>query len=203
MKRLIILFLSLFCVHSAHASSFFSFSGYVSADTTFFPPLFPGYTFTEQTIFGAHSLVGTPFQITETFYSVPPPTPYDVGFADITIGGVTGRLTGNFGSIIPVAGGFSTGMITKGDFTFSSETFAELYYSSTFGANGLTSTGQFTVTNGAFGRTFDFAITSQSQTVSAVPLPSALPLFGAAILALGAVGFCHRKKSIHNLVISE
>jgi peptidoglycan/LPS O-acetylase OafA/YrhL len=47
---------------------------------------------------------------------------------------------------------------------------------------------------GPFGRTLDFKVSSESLAVSPVPLSPALPLFAAALLALGIVGYVRRAK---------
>jgi hypothetical protein len=49
---------------------------------------------------------------------------------------------------------------------------------------------------GPFGRTLDFNVSSETFAVSPVPLPPALPLFAAALLALGIAGYLRRAKGV-------
>ena len=42
----------------------------------------------------------------------------------------------------------------------------------------------------------DFTVGTASQVVPSVPLPSSLPMFGAAVLVLGAAGYGMRRKSL-------
>lgn len=47
---------------------------------------------------------------------------------------------------------------------------------------------------GAIGKKHDFKIASMTVSISAVPLPTALPLYGAGIALLGFVGYRRKKK---------
>jgi hypothetical protein len=51
---------------------------------------------------------------------------------------------------------------------------------------------------GVFARTLDFSVSSETlpPLLSPVPLPPALPLFAAALLALGIVGYARGTKGL-------
>jgi hypothetical protein len=180
------------------ASIFFSYSGFVSSDTTFSPIPYP-YVF--PSVFG-QNLAGDPVHISETF---------NLGNADqvsngsyigylgnfqfasaaITIGSVSAPLNGAFGTFTPTLGGFSSEVGSKG--YGLAPTFAILDYSSTFTSNGLQLNGSLLLTDGGFSRTLDFNISSESL-VSSVPLPPALPMFASALLALAVFGVYARRR---------
>jgi hypothetical protein len=56
--------------------------------------------------------------------------------------------------------------------------------------------GNLRLTDGGAIRTLDFNVSSETFAVSAVPLPPALPLFAAALLALGIFGYVRRAKDV-------
>jgi hypothetical protein len=114
--------------------------------------------------------------------------------AQITIGIITAPLNGAFGSFTPTVGGFSSEVGSKG--YGLAPTFAILDYSSTFASSGLQLNGSLLLTDGAFTRTIDFNPTSETLSVSPVPLPPALPMFAAALLALGLVGYLTRNRGV-------
>jgi hypothetical protein len=115
--------------------------------------------------------------------------------AEITIGNVSAPLQGNAGSFTPTVGGFSSGISLKGN---GVNLFTILDFSSTFDftQNQLVADGSLNFTNGPATRNLDFNITSETLVLSPVPLPPALPLFAAALLALGIFGYVRRAKDV-------
>jgi hypothetical protein len=108
---------------------------------------------------------------------------------------VSAPLQGNAGSFTPTVGGFSSGISLKGN---GVNLFTILDFSSTFDftQNQLVADGSLNFTNGPATRNLDFNITSETLVLSPVPLPPALPLFAAALLALGIFGYVRRAKDV-------
>jgi hypothetical protein len=120
--------------------------------------------------------------------------PGNFASAEITIGNVSAPLQGAFGTFTPTIGGFTSEVGTKGP----GVSFTILDYSSTFDftQNSLVADGNLRLTDGGAIRTLDFNVSSETFAVSAVPLPPALPLFAAALLALGIFGYVRRAKDV-------
>jgi hypothetical protein len=116
--------------------------------------------------------------------------------AEITIGNISAPVNNQFngfGSFTPTPGGFSSEVGSKG--TGLAGGFAFLDFSATFTQNGVVADASLRAVDlGPFGRTLDFKVSSESLAVSPVPLSPALPLFAAALLALGIVGYVRRAK---------
>jgi hypothetical protein len=179
----------------------FSYTGTVSSDVTvnsFGPPV--------SSVFG-QNLAGKPVQISETFNLGNADVvsngsyigrlggfPGNFASAEITIGNVSAPLQGAFGTFTPTIGGFTSEVGTKGP----GVSFTVLDYSSTFDftQNSLVADGNLRLTDGGAIRTLDFNVSSETFAVSAVPLPPALPLFAAALLALGIFGYVRRAKDV-------
>jgi hypothetical protein len=191
----------------------FSYTGTVSSDVSFShinpPPTFP-------LVFGPN-LAGKSVSISENFNLGNADVVSNGSFigtlggsnnfasAEITIGNVSASLQGNLGMFTPALGGFSSEIGRK--FGFDGQVlvpgglpggFAFLDYSSTFTKNGVVVDASLTVREESFvsGRTLDFTVTSETFAVSPVPLPPALPMFAAALLALGIVGYARRAKDV-------
>jgi hypothetical protein len=191
----------------------FSYTGTVSSDVSFSshispPPPFP-------LVFGPN-LAGKSVSISETFSLENADVVAFGSFfgslggignfasAEITIGNVSAPLQGNFGTFTPTLGGFSSEVglefgLGAGIVPVSLPGgFALLDFSSTFTQNGVVADASLRVGEDGFvsGRTLDFNVTSETFPVSPVPLPPALPLFAAALLALGIFGYVRRAKDV-------
>ena len=169
----------------------FLFSGTVASDMSFGTPI--------PLVFG-QNLTGKPVHVSETFnlantfchcssYVGGP----DFASAEITIGNVSAPLqdAGSFGLAF---GGFSTGVFTKGP----GANLTDLSFSITFDTiqNGFVADGSLFLLTGPSIRNIDFNIKSETLVLSPVPLPPALPLFAAALLALGIVSYARRAKDV-------
>jgi hypothetical protein len=192
------------------ASINFSYTGTVSSDVSY-NLIFPSPTYSYPLVFGPN-LTGKPVSVSETFNLQNADQisqgsyigslggfPGNFASAEITIGNVSAPLQGPFGSaaygsFTPTVGGFSSQASSKAELVEGG--FAFLDYSSTLTQNGLVVDASLrAVGPGPFGRTLDFNVSSETF-VSTVPLPPALPLFAAALLALGIVGYARRAKDV-------
>ena len=181
----------------------FSYTGTVSSDVSY-NLIFPNPSYSYPLVFGPN-LTGKPVQISETFNLGNADVvsngsyigrlggfPGNFASAEITIGNVSAPLQGAFGTFTPTIGGFTSEVGTKGPGV------SFLDYSSTFDftQNSLVADGNLRLTDGGAIRTLDFNVSSETFAVSAVPLPPALPLFAAALLALGIFGYVRRTKDV-------
>jgi hypothetical protein len=175
-------------IPSSASSLTFSYIGTVSSDTTVgsypYVPL------------PSSNLTGQPISITESFYQT---VPLGYGQAQVSIGSFSGTLIGNTGNVTPIPGGFSSVLVNRGypfDLNFL---FGDLNYSSTFTPQtGLVIDASLELFTqyGSYDRTLTFNVTSETFVVSPVPLPPALPMFAAALLALGIVSYVGRKREV-------
>jgi hypothetical protein len=180
------------------------FSGTVASDVTSGPPL--------PIVFG-QNLTGKPVRVSESFNLAN--TIFFDGLnyvgdssfasAELTIGNVSAPFQEG-GGFTPAFGGFETGVFTKGPDNIQLENGGvnetSLHNSITFDPihNGFVADGSLFLLNGLSIRNIDFNIASETlvlpPVLSAVPLPPALPLFAAALLALGIVGYVRRAKDV-------
>lgn len=79
----------------------------------------------------------------------------------------------------------------SGDFISSNATFVD----STFASIGLTPGIYIYNVGEVIGNTITLDIGNSSMPIAAMPLPASAPMFGAALLALGAVGYGMKRKS--------
>jgi hypothetical protein len=180
-----------------------SFSGTVASDVTSGPPL--------PIVFG-QNLTGKPVHVSESFNLANAFFIFgndylgDSSFvsAELTIGNVSRSFQQNGGNFSTGLGGFEAGVFTKGPDNIQLENGGvnetSLSNSITFDTiqNGFVADGSLFLLNGPSTRNIDFNITSETvglpPVLSPVPLPPALPLFAAALLALGIVGYAGRKR---------
>jgi hypothetical protein len=212
MKHLLLVALaSLFTATAAPAfaaSIFdFSFTGTVSSDVSF--DSFMGRHTVIPSVFG-QGLTGAPVHISESFDLAKADLIYQRSYigtlgnhqfasSEITIGNVSAPFQGDGGRFTPTLGGFSSEIFTKGGCQIACTTFVFLDYSSNFTPNGVLAGGSLEFSeNGVFTRTLDFNVSSETlpPLLSPVPLPPALPLFAAALLALGIFGYVRRAKDV-------
>jgi hypothetical protein len=188
----------------------FSYIGTVSSDVSY-NLIFPSPSYSYPLVFG-QNLTGKSVFVSETFNLQNADLisqgsyigslggfPGNFASAEITIGNVSaplqGAVGGAYGSFTPTLGGFSSEASSKAGLV--SGGFAFLDYSSTFTQNGVVADASLrAVGPGPFGRTLDFNVSSETFAVSAVPLPPALPLFAAALLVLGIIGYVRRAKDV-------
>jgi hypothetical protein len=181
------------------------FSGTVASDVTSGPPL--------PIVFG-QNLTGKPVHVSESFNLANANFIFgndyfgDSSFAsaELTIGNVSRSFQQNGGNFSLAFGGFETGVFTKGPDNIQLENGGvnetSLNNSITFDPihNGFVADGSLFLLNGPSIRNIDFNITSATlvlpPVLSPVPLPPALPLFAAALLALGIVGYARRTKGL-------
>jgi hypothetical protein len=191
----------------AFATSIFDFShtGTVSSDVTFSSI---GHIVIPS-VFG-QGLTGAPVHISESFDLAKADLVYQRSYigslgnrqfasSEITIGNVSAPFRGDGGRFTPTLGGFSSEIFTKADSQIASTTFVFLDYSSNFTPNGVLAGGSLEFTEiGVFARTLDFSVSSETlpPLLSPVPLPPALPLFAAALLALGIVSYARGTKGL-------
>jgi hypothetical protein len=170
----------------AHAASVFAeyFAHVISDVSSGTPPIF--------TVFPQNA-VGTTFLISETFvpsihHDIPP-----TGEADFLISGdpthTTYTAAGAASFFYTTPTGFSWTQI--GGTTLANSTLAELSFSK-IGSNYTGSLLLFPLDEAPISRTLTFSIAQSDIVVSPIPLPPALPLFAAALLALGIVGYARR-----------
>jgi hypothetical protein len=183
----------------------FSYTGTVSSDVSY-NLIFPSPSYSYPLVFGPN-LTGKPVFVSETFNLQNADLIYQGSYfgnnflanfasAEITIGNISAPVNNQFngfGSFTPTPGGFSSEVGSKG--TGLAGGFAFLDFSATFTQSGVVADASLRAVDlGPFGRTLDFKVSSESLAVSPVPLPPALPLFAAALLALGIVGYVRRAK---------
>ena len=194
----------------AFAASMFDvlFSGTVASDSSFGPPL--------PLVFG-QSLTGKPFHVSESFNLanasfvgsgitwVGGP---NFASAEITIGNVSAPIKDSavFSPAFEVGGLLSsfftngTGITTLGNGFSAFLTFQSQFVASQ--NNGYEAQADLQLLGGprgVSGRDIEFNVASETLVlapVSPVPLPPALPLFAAALLALGVVGYARRAKDV-------
>ena len=180
------------------------FSGTVASDTSFGPPL--------PLVFG-QNLTGKPVHVSESFNLANAiftffPNSYVGGSnfasAELTIGNVSASFQQNAGYFSLALGGFEAGVFTKGPSNIQLGGGIEtgLNFSNTFDTiqNGFVANGSLFLLNPPSIRNINFNITSETlalpPVLSPVPLPPALPLFAAALLALGIFGYVRRAKDV-------
>jgi hypothetical protein len=169
------------------------FSGTVASDVTSGPPV--------PIVFG-QNLAGKPVHVSESF-NLANAVFSDVlnyfggsnfASAKLTIGNVSASFQGQAGSFGLGLGGFSTSVFTKGP----GDDETGLYFSNRFDTiqHGFVADGSLFLLTGPSIRNIDFNIKSETLVLSPVPLPPALPLFAAALLALGIVSYARRAKDV-------
>jgi hypothetical protein len=183
------------------------FSGTVASDVTSGPPT--------PVVFG-QNLIGKPVHVSESFNLA---NGLSFGFgnffggsnfvsAELTIGNVSATFQDQGGSFNLGLGGFSTDVFTKGPSNIQLGGGFEtgLHFSNTFDTiqNGFVANGSLFLLNPPSIRNINFNITSETlvlpPALSPVPLPPALPLFAAALLALGIFGYVGRKREPSSIV---
>jgi hypothetical protein len=179
----------------------FSFSGTVASDMSFGTPI--------PLVFG-QNLTGKPVHVSESFnlantfchcstYVGGP----DFASAEITIGNVSAPLRNDLGGFFPGAevGGFASDISTTGfgndplGIGFSRSLGFQILFNPSQNAFEAQANLALGGPLGLSGRDVEFNVTSYTlvlSPVSPVPLPPALPLFAAALLALGIVGYVRR-----------
>jgi hypothetical protein len=188
------------------ASIIFSYTGTVSSDVSY-NLVFPSPSYSYPLVFG-QNLTGKPVFVSETFNLQNADLIYQGSYigrlggignfasAEITIGNVSAPLNGDLGSFTPTLGGFSSEV---GAIAFPNVIGFQAFldFSTTFTQNGVVADASLRAADlGPFGRTLDFNVSSETFAVSPVPLPPALPLFAAALLALGIAGYLRRAKGV-------
>jgi hypothetical protein len=191
----------------AFAASMFDFlfSGTVASDMSFGPPL--------PLVFG-QNLTGKPFHVSESFnlakasFIIPGMTYVgDSNFAsaEITIGNVSAPFRNDLGGFFPAAevGGFFSSLGTRmGNSPLGNGFSPSLGFQILFDSNGFEAQANLDLIGplAISGRDIEFNVTSDtlvlSPVLSPVPLPPSLPLFAAALLALGIFGYVRRTKDV-------
>jgi len=176
----------------AHAASIFAeYYAHVISDVSYGSPPF-------STVLPQNA-VGTTFLISEIF--VPNPIHRadapSSGEADFLILGdpthTTYTATGADANFYITPTGFSWTQI--GGTTLANSAAAELSFSQD-GSNYTGSLLLFPLDEAPISRTLTFSIAQSDIVVSPIPLPPALPLFAAALLALGIFGYVRRAKDV-------
>jgi hypothetical protein len=143
--------------------------------------------------------VGTTFLISETF------VPNPIHRADAPSSGTADFLILNdpTHTTYTQAGAFATFSTTPTGFSWEmvgGTTLANSAGDLRFSQDGSNYTGSLFLfpifVNSNYSRTLTFGIAQSDIVVSPVPLPPALPLFAAALLALGIFGYARRTKGV-------